>query len=59
MEVVVSNKAMLQMVGNAMSQNVLERILTRLLPSLNLVPADVVLRDRYAESSSSSSRATG
>ena len=59
MEVVVSKKAMSQMVGNAMSQNILERILTRLLPSLNLVPADMVLRDRYAESSSLSSRATG
>ena len=59
MEVVVSKKAMSQMVGNAMSQNILERILTRLLPSLNLVPADMVLPDRYAESSSLSSRATG
>lgn len=45
---VVSNRVLGAQIGNAMSQNVIERLLTRLLPAAGLVSQDCHLVDRWA-----------
>ena len=45
---VVSDRIMGGQIGNAMSQNVLERLLIRLLPAAGLVPSSFCLADRWA-----------
>jgi len=45
---VVSDLALGGQIGNAMSQNILERLFVNLLPAAGLVQEDVRLRDRWA-----------
>jgi DNA (cytosine-5)-methyltransferase 1 len=45
---VVTDKQLGMQIGNAMSQNVLERILVKLLPAAGLVHQDTDLNDRWA-----------
>jgi DNA (cytosine-5)-methyltransferase 1 len=47
---VISDFELGRQIGNAMSQNVLERLLIRVLPAAGLVPPDVCLVDRWAGS---------
>mmetsp|Transcript_59158 Transcript_59158/g.95678 ORF Transcript_59158/g.95678 Transcript_59158/m.95678 type:complete len:369 (-) Transcript_59158:198-1304(-) len=44
---VVSDRQLGKQVGNAMSQNILERIMVRLLPAAGLVPRSRALHDRW------------
>ncbi|CAJ1353372.1 unnamed protein product [Effrenium voratum] len=44
---VVSDRAIGAQIGNAMSQNILERLFLKLLPLAGLVPASQALKDRF------------
>ena len=46
-EQVVSDKILGAQIGNAMSQNILERLFIHLLPIAGLVPKSMVLQDRW------------
>jgi len=48
-EQVVTDKVLGAQIGNAMSQNILERLFIRLLPFAGLVPKHTVLKDRWAK----------
>ena len=51
-EQVVSDKVLGAQIGNAMSQNILERLFIHLLPVAGLVPKSMVLQDRWLQRTS-------
>lgn len=50
---VVTDRALGAQIGNAMSQNIIERLLIQLLPAAGLVSQDQRLRDRWLAASRS------